>query len=334
MIQDSFRRYIWLVETISKGRYTLEELQKAWRDRDDNYEKEELSRRTFQQSVITIGEIFGIDIECDRKNGYTYYIDAHTDKPFNLQKDFLASSKIMSKVSCDKEVMSRIIPDDELWSDPNLETVAVAMKKKVKIKFDTPAFAYHGKPINQRYFKPAMSPYFVKRVAGHWFLFGESMFGSHKEVWAQDMESIPHAITLTEEPFELPENFNPEDYYNRLYAPVKRFIPIRILVVGGIAVRALKKRPLFDNQKLEKECITSNKTQDAKSYAVFSYVIPDDELAKRIFYINILPHYGSIWFMGNDGIEENLQQSFKLTRNKNPEIEALIIANSTNHNNL
>ena len=69
-----FREYIWLVNTIRKaGRISFVELQKKWLDSDMS-EGVELARSTFNRHKDAIEDIFGIYIDCDRQNGYEYYI--------------------------------------------------------------------------------------------------------------------------------------------------------------------------------------------------------------------------------------------------------------------
>ena len=69
-----FREYIWLVNTIHKfRRISLEELNREWL-RTDMSEGLPMARSTFNRHKNAIEEIFGIYIECDRTDGYKYYI--------------------------------------------------------------------------------------------------------------------------------------------------------------------------------------------------------------------------------------------------------------------
>ena len=71
---DSFKQYIWLVNTIERhGKITLERLSRLWVDNDLN-EGKPLARTTFFRLKLAIEEMFGIRIECDTRNGYQYYI--------------------------------------------------------------------------------------------------------------------------------------------------------------------------------------------------------------------------------------------------------------------
>ena len=69
-----FKEYIWLVNTIYQaGRITLNDINKKWM-KTEMSGGVELARSTFNRHKVAIADIFGICIECDRSNGYTYYI--------------------------------------------------------------------------------------------------------------------------------------------------------------------------------------------------------------------------------------------------------------------
>lgn len=73
-IPAKFKEYIWLVNTIRKARrITFAEINEKWLQTDMS-EGIELARSTFARHKDAIEDIFGIYIDCDRQNGYEYYI--------------------------------------------------------------------------------------------------------------------------------------------------------------------------------------------------------------------------------------------------------------------
>ena len=69
-----FKEYIWLVNTIYQaGNITFSDINKKWL-KTEMSGGVELARSTFNRHKVAIEDIFGIRIECDRSNGYTYYI--------------------------------------------------------------------------------------------------------------------------------------------------------------------------------------------------------------------------------------------------------------------
>ena len=69
-----FKEYIWLVNTIYRaGRISLSDINKKW-IRTEMSGGAELARTIFNRHKEAIEDIFGIYIDCDRKDGYRYYI--------------------------------------------------------------------------------------------------------------------------------------------------------------------------------------------------------------------------------------------------------------------
>lgn len=74
-IPTLFKEYIWLVETIQQaGRITFAEINKRW-IKTEMSGGVDFSRTTFNRHRDAILDIFGIIIECDRKDGSKYYIE-------------------------------------------------------------------------------------------------------------------------------------------------------------------------------------------------------------------------------------------------------------------
>ena len=73
-VPSLFKEYIWLVNTIKRARrITFAEIQEKWLDTEMS-EGVEFARSTFNRHKDAIQDIFGIYLECDRKDGYKYYI--------------------------------------------------------------------------------------------------------------------------------------------------------------------------------------------------------------------------------------------------------------------
>ncbi len=71
-----FKEYFWLVNTIRKAcddGITFAEINEKWLDTDMS-EGVELARSTFNRHKDAIEDIFGLYIDCNRLNGYRYYI--------------------------------------------------------------------------------------------------------------------------------------------------------------------------------------------------------------------------------------------------------------------
>ena len=69
-----FQQYIWLVNTIHKNkRLTFNEINCYWLESDMS-EGVPIVRSTFNRHRDAILDMFGIIIECDKKDGFRYFI--------------------------------------------------------------------------------------------------------------------------------------------------------------------------------------------------------------------------------------------------------------------
>lgn len=66
--------YCWLIGKLERRRMTLQEIVDEWEVAASNADHTELSQRTFHRYRDEIDSIFGIEIKCDKTNGYRYYI--------------------------------------------------------------------------------------------------------------------------------------------------------------------------------------------------------------------------------------------------------------------
>lgn len=76
---DLFGRYVWLIDTIrSHGRITYAEINECWKRSRLGY-GDDLPWRTFMNHKKAISDAFNVNIACDTKDGYKYYIDHPED---------------------------------------------------------------------------------------------------------------------------------------------------------------------------------------------------------------------------------------------------------------
>ena len=73
MAVDTFKRYIWLIDTINRRDYIeFKDIQDEWLHSGLNHYNEELPLRTFRNHINAISDQFSIDIEY--RNGWGYHI--------------------------------------------------------------------------------------------------------------------------------------------------------------------------------------------------------------------------------------------------------------------
>ena len=107
-------RYVWLLFTLFKEkRLTFEEIQQLWKQYFMGNGKP-FSLRTFHLHRKMIKELYDIDIECDRKDGYRYYIANMDSIMTNHSQKWTFCTKIISAMLYDSWSMrKRIIFEDQ-----------------------------------------------------------------------------------------------------------------------------------------------------------------------------------------------------------------------------
>ena len=126
MAANLFGRYVWLIDTLRRyKRLTFQEISELWQESGLGY-GEELPLRTFHNHQKAIKDIFDVYIECDRKDGYRYYIDEPERlEGNNLQSWLISSYATLNQIQADNKLEDRIIfediPSGQTWLTPIAE---------------------------------------------------------------------------------------------------------------------------------------------------------------------------------------------------------------------
>ena len=127
-----FQQYIWLVNTIHKYRkLTLDEINQHWLDTDMS-EGLPIARSTFNRHRDAILDMFGVIIECDKKDGFRYYIyNAEVLEEDSIQNWMLSTLSVNSILSESKGVYDRILLEQVPSDGDNLHKFIDAMKRRL-----------------------------------------------------------------------------------------------------------------------------------------------------------------------------------------------------------
>ena len=106
---EKFKEYIWLVNTIYEAKtITLTEINERWLQTEMS-EGIPLSRTTFHRHRIAIEEIFGLYIDCDKKNGNKYYIgNDHVLREDSVQNWMLSTLSVSNTLGESQSLHQRI----------------------------------------------------------------------------------------------------------------------------------------------------------------------------------------------------------------------------------
>lgn len=160
-----FKEYIWLVNTIYRaGKISLVDINKKW-ILTDMSGGVEIPRTTFNRHRDAIEDIFGIYIDCDRKDGYRYYIG--NEKVLNedsVQNWMLSALTVSNIIGESMNLQHRIVLENIPSDGEYLELVIKAMKEGKRISVTYRRYqSSEAKTFT-------LSPYCIKLFRQRWYL--------------------------------------------------------------------------------------------------------------------------------------------------------------------
>lgn len=253
MAKNFFKRYIWLIDLINRRKYvSFKEISEAWRRSPLNETGEPLSERTFFNHKDAISEMFGIEILNDRSLGF--YI-GHSNVGSDETSDWMLHTLCLNNVLQENvDMKDRILMEKVPSSERFLTDIISAMRDSRVINLCYQSF-WNPKP---HFFN--VRPYCVKHFKQRWYMLGDSDLGLRIYSLDRfvDMEEL-------EEMFELPKDFDAEEYFRNYFGVIIGDAPedIKLRVVPD-QVKYFRTLPLHESQ-------TEMIQEDGSS--VFSYRI-------------------------------------------------------------
>ena len=264
MAKNYFKSYIWLLETLqSRGPLTLAQIRELWQRSSVNEFGNDLPARTFSNHIASIGDIFGIDIVCDRRDN-TYSIENNEDMDGQgIRAWMLDALSLNSLLNESAGMKDRIFFENVPSSHQFLTTIIQAIRDNHKLKV-----RYQGYRMDQeRTFE--LDPYFIREFKRRWYLYG------HKDY---DKDTKPHMYALDRmmeveilpDTFKMPEGLDAKAWFQSLYG-VRKYDDMNpqqvLLKVYGKQVRYFRSLPLHSSQE---------EIETHKGYSVFAYNLAPD----------------------------------------------------------
>lgn len=240
-----FNRYVWLVDTIYRaGRISFEEINAQWKRSSLNDTGEELPLKTFHNHKNAIQQMFDINIECDRRAGYLYYIEHAEDMEQGGVRTWLLNTFAVNHLINESHHLKRRILFEEIPSGQRFLTQIIeAMRDNLTLELTYQSFW------NDTASTFEVAPYCVKVFRQRWYVVACSLSDERLRVYALDRIQ---ALRTTENAFTLPGDFDPEAYFADSFGvtvdedcSVER---VRILV-QGVQRQYLRTLPLHASQK-------------------------------------------------------------------------------------
>ena len=212
-----FKEYIWLVNTIRKADgITFAEINEKWLETDMS-EGVELARSTFNRHKDAIEDIFGIYIDCNRQNGYKYYIG--NEEVFNeesVQNWMLNTLTVNNIIGEALSLQDRILLQPVPVEGDYLKMVIDAMKKSVRLAVDYKKYG-DEEPRHLTF-----EPYCIKLFKQRWYILGHF----HRDA-RLDRPEIDYfgvfsfdriiSMSLTDIKFKIDPGFDAKSYFEECY---------------------------------------------------------------------------------------------------------------------
>ena len=244
MAKDSFKRYIWLLDTIQRfGRITLKDLKAKWEKSSVNDEGKPLAERTFANYRANIEQIFNIEIKCDRATN-EYFIDNEYDLNGNSIRDWMLNSlSLRNLLNESVGLHDRILLEDVPSSHRFLTVIIDAMRDNRRM-----CISYKGYNMSD-YQDMFIHPYCLRLFKRRWYIIAYSEYSKGNRLFMLDRARSVEVMT---DSFTMPEGFDAEEYFNDIYGvrqTARSEMTKVVLKVNANRCDLLRNLPLHPSQK-------------------------------------------------------------------------------------
>ena len=205
---------------------TLGEISDLWRQQEES-DGQELSRTTFNRHRDSILDIFGVIIECDRKDGYRYYIEnEEVLKENSIQNWMFSTLSVGNMLDGNTGLQNRILLESIPSGDDKLRQIIDAMRENRRIKIQ-----YH-KYTSSESKSYILEPYCLKLYNRRWYMLVRKVDAPAAneddektgDLFIFSLDRI-ETIEMLQTKYTIDKNFDAEAYFNDCFG---------IMVVGNL----------------------------------------------------------------------------------------------------
>ena len=235
-----FQQYIWIVNTLRQYRkLSLEQLNELW-VKDEVIGGEALNRKSFMRHKDAILNMFGIIIECDLEHGYKYFIsNPEIINDDTIEGWMLSTLTVNTVLSDSASLRNRILLENVPAGEEYLQTIILALKTNRRLTITYQRFGCDS-------YVKTVSPYALKLFHQRWYIL--TYTGRHMATYALDRML---SLEISNEAFEMPKGFSPEDYFAEYYDITTDDTPMAHVVIRtyGNVPNYLRTLPLHASQR-------------------------------------------------------------------------------------
>ena len=217
-----FKEYIWLIETINRaGKITFAEINERWRRKEESGGVE-FSRTTFNRHRDAIFDMFGVMIECDRKDGYRYYIfNKEVLEEDSVQNWLFSTLSVSNMLDENVGLQHRILLESIPSGDVHLQQIIKAMRENRRIMM---TYRRYGAASANSF---SVAPYCVKLFRRRWYVLVRLDRLSYRDNGKDDKEMLSifsldriEHIELQQTKFSVPSDFDAASYFDECFGIV------------------------------------------------------------------------------------------------------------------
>lgn len=225
--------YCWLIGKLERRRMTLQEIVDEWEVAASNADHTELSQRTFHRYRDEIDSIFGIEIKCDKSNGYRYYIKREKYGETDVTEWMLSALRIASLNDMLK-YHNKVVLEEAPMNSQYLDDVLEAIDKQYALRFHyRTGYGVEG--------DMTMVPAFVRLFHQRWYVIG-NLWDEKKTEARQTfqprrvpfnrIEAMEVICKRRQLPSDVKRMLAPENFYAGCFGIMRQEeIPVRQIVI-------------------------------------------------------------------------------------------------------
>ena len=269
MAKNYFKRYVWLIDLISRHGYiSKRDIDYAWQKSSLNDEREKcIPERTFHNQRAAILDVFGIEINFKRGQGYYIANPEELDRS-GIHTWLLESMSLSNLLNESADMRSRILFDKVPSSSKWLTVIINAMRDGRALRMTYQSFRSSAPNTFETH------PYCLKVFRQRWYILARTSGKEGLRIYSLDRVVN---IEVLNTPLLLPEGFDASEFFSDYFG----------IIIGNNVKPSIVEIKATAEQSKYLESLPLHHSQEAievtPEYTIFRYrIVPTFDLKQEI----------------------------------------------------